>query len=143
MPLWTTYLSNWARNKTEILTYLQAHDMGRGVLPKFVMLDRGNNAVAPTKEILAQYKNGQASWSAYQLTYAGLLLSDEAYDWMSEVYNECFSTPAENVILICFEKNPEHCHRRLLAEKIKALFPEIDYKGELPNHFQASREPSK
>jgi uncharacterized protein (DUF488 family) len=36
-----------------------------------------------------------------------------------------------NVVLICFEKSNEKCHRRLLAERIKELYPEVDYKGEV------------
>jgi uncharacterized protein YeaO (DUF488 family) len=140
MPLWTTYLANLSTNKATLLKFIEANSTQRGMIIKFVMRNRGNNAVAPTEVLLKQYKAGQTSWAAYTLAYEGLLCSDEAYDWMTEAYNECFSTPAENVVLVCFEKSPERCHRRLLAERIKKLFPEIDYRGELPNNFSVTEK---
>jgi uncharacterized protein YeaO (DUF488 family) len=140
MPLWTTYLSNWCRNQEQLLEYLRAFDKSHGVIPKFVMLNRGNNDVAPTKELLEMYKSGRASWEAYTLAYGALLGSYEAYDWMFQVVDDAKTL---HVVLICFEKSPEHCHRRLLAERIKSIFSEIDYKGELPFHFTSSKPEAK
>lgn len=137
MPLWTTYLANWSNKQEEILEYLRAFDASHGVVPQFVMLNRGNNEVAPNKELLEMYKSGQASWNAYTLAYEMLLNSDDAYDWMFQAVADAKTL---HVVLICFEKSPEHCHRRLLAEKIKAIFPEVDYKGELPTIFQSTNK---
>jgi len=35
-----------------------------------------------------------------------------------------------NILLVCYEKDATHCHRRLLAEEIARRFG-VEYKGEL------------
>jgi uncharacterized protein YeaO (DUF488 family) len=141
MPLWTTYLSNIATHKGPIIEYIakntdRANPNRLVFIPKFVMRNRGNNAVAPTEELLKKYKNGEASWAAYRFVYESLLLSDEAYSWMDETAMEV--NEGRQVILVCFEKNDEHCHRRLLAERIQGLFS-VDYRGELPSFAKENK----
>lgn len=36
-----------------------------------------------------------------------------------------------DVVLLCYEKQPETCHRSILADYIKMLIPEFDVVGEL------------
>jgi hypothetical protein len=38
----------------------------------------------------------------------------------------------------CVEKHDEHCHRRLLAERIQGLFS-VDYRGELPSFAKENK----
>jgi len=155
MPLWTTYLSLWSRHQTEVLKHIGAtnknmrypihnhlqeepctekcpsyrEQVKHAAVIFYVMRNRGNNAVAPTKDTLALYKTGLITWEGYEARYKVQLESDEAYSWMEDVLSDL--EDGLHVVLVCFEKDPAKCHRRLLAEKIKAEFPEIDYRGEI------------
>jgi uncharacterized protein YeaO (DUF488 family) len=129
MPLWTTYLSNWSRHKEEILKAIEATSPRKVALPKFVMRNRGNNEVAPSFALLTAYKAGTIMWKEYEKQYRELLTGDLADEWVFDVAQEL--KDGTHIILICFEKNPTHCHRRLLAEWIKNYDPEVDYRGEI------------
>lgn len=133
MPLWTTYLSNWSRNQADILKHIDATSKRKCALPKFVMRNRGNNEVSPTFTMLTSYKAGTLSWKQYEKQYRELLTTDHADEWVFDIIQELRDNT--QVILICFEKDPAKCHRRLLAEYIKDYEPEVDYRGELPNFF--------
>jgi len=64
---------------------------------------------APTKDILDQYKSKKISWNEYELRYLDLLTKrkvDSNYD-PSFFHQGC---------LLCSEKHPHQCHRRLLIE---------------------------
>jgi len=153
MPLWTTYLANWTCNRDKIIEYLQAFDSSHGVTTKYVMRNRGNNEIAPLAATLLRWKLAEnrfranqiskeeleQAWNRYEKEYMAQLtppMDDDngAFDWIANVAHE--SAEKMHVILVCFEKDAAHCHRRLLAEHVKASWPEIvDYKGELPNSF--------
>jgi len=92
------------------------------------MRNRGNNEVAPDELILIMFKNNDLSWESYCRHYEDKLATEEAKAWMQKRAEE--SRQGHNVILVCYEKNPEQCHRRLLAESIAAHFG-VEYKGEL------------
>lgn len=130
MPLWTSYLAFWTNNHLEIFEKLKATDPQHGVKPLFVARNRGNNAVAPSADLLYAVKHGQTDWNGYEQGYLAQLESDAAYEWMEDVLPDL--EDGLHVILICFEKDASHCHRRLLAEKMKREFPnEVDYRGEI------------
>ena len=152
MPLWTTYLSLWSRRKVEILKHVGAvcnsrypihnhleneactdtcpnYRARKATVIFYVMRNRGNNAVAPSKELLALCKSKLISWDEYERRYRVQLQSDEAYAWMEDRLGDL--EEGLHVILVCFEKDAAKCHRRLLAEGMKAEFPEIDYRGEI------------
>lgn len=128
MSLWTTYLSFWSRNLSEIMGKLKSSAM-----PKYVMRNRGNNEVAPSQVLLETVKSGQIDWDEYEKRYLTEITDPSYYsgadNWIKDIVAEMKG--GMHVILICFEKDATHCHRRLLAEEIKRQWPEIDYKGEL------------
>lgn len=66
--------------------------------------------LAPTKEILGDYKKKQISWEEYETQYVDLLIERTAEN---TVDRGLFEIPA---VLLCSEPTPEHCHRRLAAE---------------------------
>jgi uncharacterized protein YeaO (DUF488 family) len=74
------------------------------------------------------FKNNDLSWESYCRHYEDKLATEEAKAWMQKRAEE--SRQGHNVILVCYEKDPEQCHRRLLAEAIAARFG-VEYKGEL------------
>jgi uncharacterized protein YeaO (DUF488 family) len=126
MTLFTTYLSalrkvNW--NPSKIFP-----NQLRSVKLVYVMRNRGNNEVAPTKEALKRFKSTN-DWEGYKKWYmTERLETKEAKDWMNRTAEESLFI---DIFLVCYEKDPQRCHRTLLALKIKQLHPEVNYVGEL------------
>jgi len=105
----------------------------------YVMLNRGNNEVAPEEKFLKSYKkmwkiytskeDRKELWEQYEEGYHTQIgLSHKARDWMKRVAEESLF---RDVILVCFEKDHIHCHRYLLANEIVRRHPEVNYVGEL------------
>lgn len=126
MPIYTTYvayLRKFDYNPLKIFA-----DSLESVLIYYVMLNRGNNEVAPLRTLLYAYKKEGLSWDGYCEGYNELLKGSGALEWMRKRAEE--SRAGYHIILVCLEKNPEHCHRRLLADAIATQFG-AEYKGEL------------
>ena len=69
---------------------------------------------APTKKILDDYKKEKITWDNYEVQYNFLMDERKAVEDFETSYNGIYDA----VCLLCAEPTPEHCHRRLLAEKI-------------------------
>jgi len=126
MPVYTTYLAYLKRFDYNPLKIFP--NSLKSTLIYYVMRNRGNNEVAPDELILIMFKNNDLSWESYCRHYEDKLATEEAKAWMQKRADE--SRQGHNVILVCYEKDPEQCHRRLLAEYITAHFG-VEYKGEL------------
>ena len=65
--------------------------------------------LAPTKELLMDYKNGAIDWNEYEKTFNGILESRQAEKLFTAetLSGTCF---------LCAEKNADKCHRRLISE---------------------------
>jgi uncharacterized protein (DUF488 family) len=76
--------------------------------------------LAPTKEILEDYRTGLV-WAEYEQRF--LALMDERR--IPEILNKA---DFQNRVscLLCSEATPEHCHRRLVAERIAAHWPGVE-----------------
>ena len=74
---------------------------------------------APTKELLSDYQKGNISWEEYETVFDNIMEKRGAYRKFQERFAQF-----DNVCLLCSEPTPEHCHRRLVAEKIQSLAPE-------------------
>jgi len=74
---------------------------------------------APTKELLEKYRKGIITWEAYEPEYLNLLDIRKVGNKINveELHQNC---------LLCSEHTPEKCHRRLLAEYIKARFNNVE-----------------
>jgi uncharacterized protein (DUF488 family) len=69
--------------------------------------------MAPTSEILNNYKKKEITWSQYEQAYRGLL---ENRDILEIAFRQMEN---ETICFLCSEDQPHHCHRRLLAEYIQ------------------------
>ena len=69
---------------------------------------------APTKEILAAYKEKRISWEEYESRYTNLI-NDR------KIENGLKGIDFSDACLLCSEKTAEHCHRRLAANIIKNM----------------------
>jgi uncharacterized protein (DUF488 family) len=74
---------------------------------------------APTKELLDKYRKGVITWDKYEIEYLNLLD-------MRKIGNKINVEELHHNCLLCSEHTPEKCHRRLLAEYIKARFTNIE-----------------
>lgn len=120
MALFTTYLS--AIKKLD-------QDIVNRALIYYVMRNRGNNEVAPTKALLFAIKSKNISWDQYAKDYVNQIQKNrQAVTWIDKIAEQSLFN---DVILVCFEKDHTHCHRTLLANQIKFRHPEINYVGDL------------
>lgn len=79
--------------------------------------------LAPTKQILDDYKSGQLSWAKYEEKYLQILEERK-----QEILSASTSWGADPV-LICSENSPDHCHRRLAAEFLirQGVYPTVEH----------------
>ena len=68
--------------------------------------------LAPTSDILDAFKRHRGSWSAYEDAFKKLMFS-------RTVENAITPDLADLGCLLCSEKRPEQCHRRLVAEYLQ------------------------
>jgi len=135
VPIYTTYLGFLNKHGG-------AHKVGMELGSCFiyyVMRNRGNNEVAPSKQLLTDAKSGLIGWATYQKRYLTQISpytkefldawkhENPAIEWMEKRAGEA---EIGNILLVCYEKDATHCHRRLLAEEIVRRFG-VEYKGEL------------
>ncbi|MBD0286289.1 MAG: DUF488 domain-containing protein [Flavisolibacter sp.] len=74
---------------------------------------------APTKELLARYRNKKLSWEEYEVEYLNLLD-------MRKVAQKTDIEKLHEHCLLCSEHTPEKCHRRLLAEYLKQVKNDVE-----------------
>jgi len=75
--------------------------------------------LAPTKDLLASYRRQDIAWEQFAERYEQLLRERLLQNALSR---EDFS----NSILLCSEKEPEKCHRTLLANILIEQFPSLE-----------------
>ena len=93
----------------------------------YVMIGRGNDEVAPNKEDLKLYKEKKITWHEYARRYREKLETFEAWAWMRDIATRA---KRKHIVLVCFEKDPARCHRSILLNRIKRLFPQTPIGGE-------------
>lgn len=65
--------------------------------------------LAPTQDILDAFKKHKGSWSVYEEEFNSLMAK-------RDIQNIISPDTANLGCLLCSEKKPHHCHRRLVAE---------------------------
>lgn len=66
--------------------------------------------LAPTKELLDEWRDDTIEWSEYEDRFYNLLGEREVEKTLSKAEFE------KNTVLLCSEHKPRHCHRRLVIE---------------------------
>ncbi len=77
--------------------------------------------LAPTKEMLADYRKKRMGWDDYERQFLDLMRERRIEE----------SIPREIVdggCLLCSEDKPHHCHRRLVAEYLHDRWGGIDVR---------------
>ncbi len=75
--------------------------------------------LAPTKELLGDYRKGM-DWSRYAARFQRLMEERRVPETLDRAAFEQFSS-----CLLCSEPTPEHCHRRLVAERIASAWTDV------------------
>lgn len=75
--------------------------------------------LAPTQEMLDEYKKQRGSWDAYEQRFLDLMKERQIEENISRevLADGC---------LLCSEDQPHHCHRRLVAEYLKRHWGNVD-----------------
>lgn len=74
--------------------------------------------LAPTKDILDEYKKNKGEWSAYEEKFLKLMTQRRI--------EEMDKTKLDGGCLLCSEDKPHHCHRRLVAEYLRGKWNDVE-----------------
>ena len=74
--------------------------------------------LAPTKDLLASYRDKELSWDLFSQNYRKLL--DER-----GVAHSLSLEEIENSVLLCSENEPDKCHRTILANLLAQFHPTL------------------
>jgi uncharacterized protein YeaO (DUF488 family) len=72
---------------------------------------------APSEQLLSEYKSGSLSWKAYEERYLSEMRA--LYRKSPQPFMDLLRREA--VTLVCYEAQPDRCHRRLLAELLAKI----------------------
>lgn len=75
--------------------------------------------LAPTQEMLDEYRKGGGDWGLYEERFIDLMRERRIE---TEVPREVI----EDGCLLCSEAEPHHCHRRLVAEYLQERWGEVE-----------------
>ncbi|SDT55858.1 DUF488 domain-containing protein [Bradyrhizobium canariense] len=74
--------------------------------------------LAPTQDILDEYKKSKGSWHAYAEKFLDLMAQRKIENLDRE--------KLDGGCLLCSEDKPHHCHRRLVAEYLKGKWSDVE-----------------
>lgn len=78
--------------------------------------------LAPTQQMLDDYKKRGDSWSAYENRFLELMKHRRIEETVpKELLN--------NAVLLCSEDKPHHCHRRLVAEYLAQHWGDVEIEN--------------
>lgn len=75
--------------------------------------------LAPTQEMLADYKKKKGAWDAYERAFVDLIAQRRIEDVLRP------SLFAQPTALLCSEATAQHCHRRLVLEYLEKKWGDV------------------
>jgi uncharacterized protein (DUF488 family) len=75
--------------------------------------------LAPTKDILNEYKKNQGDWAVYEQKFLKLISN-------RQIEKKVSPELIDGACLLCSEAKPHHCHRRLVAEYLNEKMGNIN-----------------
>ncbi len=75
--------------------------------------------LAPTQDILDEYKKQKGSWEDYERRFLALMRE-------REIEKTIDKEAVDGGCLLCSEHQPHHCHRRLVAEYLAEEWGDLD-----------------
>ena len=92
-----------------------------------ITVKSGDRAFAPTWEMVMGFKNGSISWEEYERQYTALMRRSYAQNtarWLAVL-------ALDEVTLVCYCRDDNECHRRLLATMLAAVAKKHDIPVEV------------
>jgi len=77
--------------------------------------------LAPTEEILGEYKKQGENWELYERKFIELMCQRRIEDKMRDIISD-------GDCLLCSEDNPDQCHRRLAAEYLNEKWGNLEIR---------------
>lgn len=74
--------------------------------------------LAPTKDILDEYKKNKGDWSIYEQKFLHLIET-------RKIEKKVTPEQLDGACLLCSEAQPHHCHRRLVAEYLNGKWGNV------------------
>ncbi|MDD5468008.1 MAG: DUF488 domain-containing protein [Anaerolineales bacterium] len=75
--------------------------------------------LAPTQEMLDAYKKQKGQWADYEKQFLELMKNRRIEETITRAI-------LDGACLLCSEKKPNYCHRRLVAEYLKSKWGDLD-----------------
>jgi uncharacterized protein (DUF488 family) len=75
--------------------------------------------LAPTDDMLDDYKKRGGQWSAYEKRFLDLMAA-------RRVESTIPPRALQRACLLCAEDKPDHCHRRLVAEYLRGQWDDVE-----------------
>lgn len=75
--------------------------------------------LAPTQEMLDEFKKQRGRWQAYEQRFLELMKERRIEERVSREL-------LADACLLCSEDKPDHCHRRLVAEYLRRHWGDVD-----------------
>lgn len=75
-------------------------------------------ALAPTQDMLDEYKKNGGDWDSYAAKFSDLITKRHIETMDRE--------SLDGACLLCSEDKPHHCHRRLVAEYLKQKWSDVE-----------------
>lgn len=75
--------------------------------------------LAPTQDILDEYKKNKGDWGVYEEKFLELMRK-------REIEKKIDPAMIADGCLLCSEDKPHHCHRRLVAEYLKSHWGDVE-----------------
>jgi len=108
------------RPDTQLSGFAKGRDLSY-LLRNLIQCDyRHMSLMSPTDELLDQYRKDK-SWELYEKEFNQLL---EKRDLIASLDQSWWAN--HRCCLLCSEHEPEHCHRRLVAEYIASYWPNVE-----------------
>lgn len=106
-------------NSSQLAGFAKARDLAYFVRELLGASYEHDPQLAPTQEMLDEYKKRKGDWDAYEREFMNLLATREIERTHSPSQ---FEVPTA---LLCSEATAEHCHRRLVCEYLAERWPDV------------------
>ena len=78
--------------------------------------------VAPPDKLVGDYYKRDLPWQDFERQYLAYLRTEENATHVRELAHSALH---QTTTILCVERDPVHCHRRLLAEECQRLLPAL------------------
>ena len=107
------------KNSSQLAGFAKAKDLPYFLRELLGVTYEHEPLLAPTQDLLDDYKKKGGSWEDYESAFIGLM-GRRRIEAVLDLAD--FETPT---VLLCSEATAEHCHRRLVCEYLARHWPDL------------------